>query len=128
MTEQDSKEKYVKRSRCKMKYHNNDDSTKEHFRCNRLGEQLKTCTTCREKRTQYYKDYYIENKEYILESSKTYHQEHKEERHERWKENNLHKDELNKTVVCDNCGKEVSKKKILRHQSSGICKMLGNGD
>ena len=56
MTEQGSKDKSIKCSRCKMKYPNTDDHIKEHFGYNRLGEQLKTCTKCREKRTQYYKD------------------------------------------------------------------------
>ena len=69
MTEQYSKDKYLKCSRCNMKRDYNDDSIKEHFGYNRLGEQLKTCTKCREKRTKYYEDYYIENKEYIQDNS-----------------------------------------------------------
>ena len=41
MTEQDSTDKYIKCSRCKMKYHNKDDSIKEHVGYNRVGEQKK---------------------------------------------------------------------------------------
>ena len=38
MTEQGENDKYIKCSRCKMKYHNNDDSIKQHFGYNRLDE------------------------------------------------------------------------------------------
>ena len=73
MTEQDSKEKYIKCSRCKCKYHNNDDSIKEQLGYNILGER-------HYKRTQYNKDYYyVEHKEQKLEYSKQYNQDHTEE-------------------------------------------------
>ena len=44
MTEQGEDKKHINCSRCRMKYHNNDDSSKEHFGFTRLGERLKTCT------------------------------------------------------------------------------------
>ena len=62
MTEQDSKDKHIKCSRCKCKYHNNDDSIKTDFGYNRLGEQFKTCFVCREKLTKYHIDYYYKHK------------------------------------------------------------------
>ena len=51
MTKRDSKDKYLKCSRCKMTYHSNDDSIKEQLGFTRLGEQFKTCVTCRNRET-----------------------------------------------------------------------------
>ena len=56
MTEQDSKDKYIKCSRCKMKYINDDEHIKNDFGYNRLNERHKTCAKCRCKQKQYYKD------------------------------------------------------------------------
>ena len=70
MTEQDSEDKYIKCSRCKCKYINDDELIKNDFGFTRLGEQLKTCIVCRTKRTQYHKDYYCEHKEQKQEYGK----------------------------------------------------------
>ena len=43
MTEQGNDNTYINCSGCKMKYHNNYDSIKEHFGYNRLNEKYKTC-------------------------------------------------------------------------------------
>ena len=43
---------YIKCSRCKCKYHNNDESIKDNFGFNRLGETYKCCVKCRKCRTQ----------------------------------------------------------------------------
>ena len=53
MTEQDSKDKYIKCSRCKCKYINDDDHIKTDFGYNRLNERYKTCVTCRDKHKAY---------------------------------------------------------------------------
>ena len=37
---------YIKCSRCKCKYHNNDESIKDNFGFNRLGETYKCCVKC----------------------------------------------------------------------------------
>ena len=49
MTEQDSKDKYIKCSKCKCKYINDDDHIKTDFGYSRLNERYKTCVKCREK-------------------------------------------------------------------------------
>ena len=49
MTEQDSKDKYIKCSRCKCKYINDDNHIKTDFGYNRLNEMFKTCVNCRNK-------------------------------------------------------------------------------
>ena len=49
MTEQDSKDKYIKCSKCKFKYINDDNHIKADFGYNRLNERFKTCVKCRTK-------------------------------------------------------------------------------
>ena len=43
MTEQQGNEKYIKCSRCKCKYTNDDEHIKSDFGYNRLEERFKTC-------------------------------------------------------------------------------------
>ena len=78
MTEQDSKDKYIKCSRCKCKYINDDNHNKTDFGYNRLNERYKTCVTCRERHKQYNHTY----REIHNEDIKEYRKEHKEERAE----------------------------------------------
>ena len=52
MTEDSSKEQYVKCSRCKKKFINDDEHIKTDFGFNRLGVKYKTCVTCRDRETQ----------------------------------------------------------------------------
>ena len=123
MTEQDSKEKYIKCSRCKCKYINDDEHIKNDFGFTRLGEQFKTCMVCRTKRTQYHKDYYYAHKEQRQEYSRKYCEEHKDTINQRHRElYKTYRDEIYKQIVCTKCGKEVSKKHMLRHQESSNCK------
>ena len=42
-------EQFVVCGRCSCKYHNNEESIKEHFGIKRLGERYKTCVKCRPK-------------------------------------------------------------------------------
>ena len=76
MTEQDSKEQYIKCSRCKCKYINDDEHIKTDFGYTRLNERNKTCTKCRDKCKAYRQDnaedincqrreYWIDNKDEI---------------------------------------------------------------
>ena len=44
---------YIKCSRCKCKYHNNDESISDNFGFNRLGETYKCCVKCRNCKAQY---------------------------------------------------------------------------
>ena len=47
MTEQSGDDKYIKCSKCKCKYHNDDNHIKADFGYNRLNERFKTCVKCR---------------------------------------------------------------------------------
>ena len=44
---------YIKCSRCKCKYHNNDESISDNFGFNRLGKTYKCCVKCRNCKAQY---------------------------------------------------------------------------
>ena len=49
MTEQGGEDKYIKCSKCKCKYINDDNHIQTDFGFNRLNERFKTCTKCRSK-------------------------------------------------------------------------------
>ena len=49
MTEQSGDDKYIKCSKCKCKYINNDEHIKTDFGYNRLNKQYKTCMKCKTK-------------------------------------------------------------------------------
>ena len=57
MAEQSNDDQYIKCSRCKCNYHNNDDNIKLDFGHNRLGERFKNCVKCREKCREVAKKY-----------------------------------------------------------------------
>ena len=50
MAEASEDNKYIKCSKCTLKYKNNDDDIAHDFGYNRLNEQFKTCFICRDKR------------------------------------------------------------------------------
>ena len=50
MEEQHGEDKYIKCSKCKCKYINDDEHIKKDFGYNRLNERYKTCVKCRTKR------------------------------------------------------------------------------
>ena len=52
MTEQSGEDKYIKCSKCKCKYINDDKHIKNDFGFNRLNERFKTCTKCRTKTSE----------------------------------------------------------------------------
>ena len=68
MTEPSEADKYIKCSKCRCKYHNNDDNIKSDFGYTRLGERYKTCIKCRKTRLDNYDKY----KEHANEYSKQY--------------------------------------------------------
>ena len=81
MTEQGKNDKYIKCSKCRCKYINDDEHIKADFGYSRLNGQYKTCITCRSKRKtqrdqphrkENDKTYYENNKEQILEYGKQY--------------------------------------------------------
>ena len=46
MTENNNDDKHIKCTTCKCMYHNNDESIKDNFGFNRLGETYKCCVKC----------------------------------------------------------------------------------
>lgn len=115
MTEQGNEDKYINCSRCKMKYHNDDEHIKVDFGLNRLGERFKTCLNCREKKRpynmEYSKTYYEDNKEAILQKNQEYREQNRETIRERGKEE----------IECNVCGAMVRKYGLARHQGTSKC-------
>jgi hypothetical protein len=91
MAEQGEVDKYVKCSKCRCKYINDDDHIKNDFGYNRLNERYKTCVTCRvrgrknnktyweihhaeitERKRDYREQYYQDNKEHLAQLNKQY--------------------------------------------------------
>ena len=56
MTEQLELDKYVKCSKCKCKYINDDENIEKDFGYNRLKIKYKTCVKCRNKSAVFYND------------------------------------------------------------------------
>jgi hypothetical protein len=52
MAEHNGEDKYIKCSKCKCKYINDDKHIKNDFGFNRLNERFKTCTKCRTKTSE----------------------------------------------------------------------------
>ena len=123
MTEQGKNDKYIKCSRCRMIYYNNDNAIKQHFGYNRLDERFKTCVKCRQYRLdnrekilqqgrERAKDYYEENKDKILESKKEYREQNKDKINAKEREQ----------VTCDLCDANVCRGGLARHKRTLKCK------
>ena len=109
MTEQDSKDEYIKCSRCKCKYINDDNHNKTDFGYNRLNERYKTCVTCRERHKQYNHTYRENHKEDIKEYKESHKDEIKEYGKQYKKDNREYRNNLTKlskikrfTAPCEN--------------------------
>jgi hypothetical protein len=87
MTEQDSKDKYIKCSRCKCKYINDYYHLQNDFGHNRLGARFKTCKTCRETHKQY-NHTYRENHQEDIKEYKESHKDEIKEYHKQYKKDN----------------------------------------
>ena len=53
MSGQSEEDKYIKCKGCGCKYMNDDEHIKQSFGYNRLGEKIKSCVKCRNKRNKY---------------------------------------------------------------------------
>ena len=78
MAEQDETDKYIKCSKCRCKYINDDDHIKTDFGYNRLNERFKTCVTCRERSRLHDKTYRDTHQTEVAEKGKEYYQDNKE--------------------------------------------------
>jgi len=135
MAEQDETDKYIKCSKCRCKYINDDEHIKIDFGHNRLNEQYKTCVKCRNKQRIYSNQEEI--KDHKKEYGNTYRAEHKEQAAQYAKENkdrirarekqyrDKNKDVLraqrSEKIVCDVCDKSVNRFTIQRHKRSIKC-------
>ena len=86
MTELNETDKYIKCSKCRCKYINSDDSIKKDFGYNRLNEQFKTCVKCRPKSREYSKLYQETHKEEIAERKQDYNKQYYQENKAYYKE------------------------------------------
>ena len=68
MAEQDKSDKYIKCSKCRCKYINDEEHIKADLGYTRLQERYKTCVKCRTNRSDNYEKY----KEHANEYSKQY--------------------------------------------------------
>ena len=112
MTEQSETDKYIKCSKCRCKYINDDEHIKTDFEYNRLNERFKTCAVCRarnrnndktyrdihqaeitERKRDYNKQYFQDNKEYF------------NERHKQFRDRQLNKEVDDNNKCCARCYK-----------------------
>jgi len=112
MTELNETDKYIKCSKCRCKYINSDDSIKKDFGYNRLNERFKTCVKCRSKSREYSKLYQETHKEEIAERKQDYMKQYYQENKAYYKEcGKQYRDkQLNKEVdehhkLCKRCSK-----------------------
>ena len=79
MAEQSEDNKYIKCSKCKMKYINDKEHIKSDFGYNRLGEQFKCCIKCGAINREYTRKWYEKNKDTIIADKKQHYNEHREQ-------------------------------------------------
>ena len=124
MTENDSEvDKYIKCSRCKMKYNNTDEDIQTNFGFNRLNERLKTCVTCRGKA----KKHRDNHPEQITQANQRYRDNHPEqvkETKQKYHDSNRETINVKKNiqVECELCGASICKSVLRRHQQGTACK------
>ena len=112
MAEQNEIDKYIKCSKCRCKYINDDDHIKNDFGFNRLNERFKTCMKCRERGREQNKAYREAHKDEIAERkqeyNKQYFQEHKEyysKKHKEYRDRQLNKEVDEHHKCCTRCYK-----------------------
>ena len=88
MTEQSEADKYIKCSKCRCKYINDDEHIKKDFGYNRLEQRFKTCVKCRTYSRHQNKEYRQEHKEEIAERMKEYNKIHYQDNKEYYQECN----------------------------------------
>ena len=92
MSEEQAGNNYIKCSKCKCKYINDEEHIKSDFGYNRLNVQYKCCVKCRNKQKCAYKE-----EPYKHDYFGRYH------------------------IPCDKCNVMVSKYQMSKHQASPIC-------
>ena len=96
-------DEYIKCSNCKCKYHNIDETIKEDFGYNRLGDKI----------------YYENQKDKILEYNRIYRDDNKDKINEY----------NTKKTTCNTCGSIITGYQRLRHERSKKHQMkLSNGN
>ena len=118
MTEQGDVDKYIKCSKCRCKYINEEEHIKTDFGYTRLGERFKTCITCRNKRQTVAKVYCEKNKDKIKDYQKCYRGKNKDTLKEYSKENT----DKQSYETCKFCGFQVLTFSMNKHRKSNKCK------
>ena len=93
MEELSGQNKFIKCSKCKCKYINDDEHIKSDFGYNRLNIQYKCCVKCRNKENDYYK----RNANALCDTKRKYYE------------------------PCSICNTSVYKYQMSKHQASPIC-------
>ena len=112
MAEHGNEDRYINCSRCKMKYHNNNEHIKVDFGYNRLNERYMTCLTCRTNKREYNKCWSRNNYHIYRDSELERTRIYKEARKEK---------EMEKTT-CNVCGSIVSRRCMTIHLRTDKCK------
>ena len=116
MAEQGEVDKYVKCSKCRCKYINDDDHIKNDFGYNRLNERYKTCVTCREKHRKWCND----NKEHKKDYAKQFYSDANNREHIK-EYYRTHRGYIREKLICANCNSTVSRDGMLKHTRSDKC-------
>ena len=103
MAEIDNDNKYIKCSRCNIKYHNDDAHIKNDFGYNRLNEQFKTCLKCRNSRKLH------RTKPHIIEYNKDYNKTYYDNQ---------------PLVECEHCCRTLNKLHMIAHHKTNDCKQI----
>ena len=86
MTDISKEDKYIKCSKCKCKYINDDTHIENDFGFNRLNEKLKTCVKCREKANELQRAYGLRHRAEITERTREYNKQHRQDNKEQYKD------------------------------------------
>ena len=112
MTERSEADKYIKCSKCRCKYINDDEHIKKDFGYNRLEERFKTCVKCRTYSRQQNKEYRQEHQAEITENTRDYrkqyyqhNKEHHKELMKNYKEKQLNTEVDENHKCCTRCYK-----------------------
>ena len=116
MAEESKNDKYVRCSKSRSKYINDEEHISKDFGYTRLEEMYKTCVRCRARNKVNCKTQYDKHKDELNESHKQYREEHKEERREYEKAYGTIR------TICECCGSEVNKAQLAKHHRTNKCK------
>ena len=108
----------IKRSRCRMKFINDDEHIKTVFGYNRLDIRHKQCVKCRTTRTKYRETHKAE----LMENMEYYYENKEELNKKKMEHDNVYHSEK----VCNICGKTIPRKAMFKHNDWPSGKAIAN--